>query len=527
MTIATEEILNQTCDRPSLQKLPSASAYHVDCEANLKVIMSQEQPSDRINDCRERLNQEDDSTKLPFELAWNCIDRGNFTDAVSILSKLDGKARFLANTLIELAAARKGASDAQLTQLCEALHNTSKVSAKTIEFSRAIDLLWCAEVGARLSPETILTRQKYHYLTYHLQHLVVRTLCKNNRHKTALSHALQFELLNRRTEAELWARIALGLSGEERDRVLEQAASIGNLRPMIQDGGGEEAEAHSAVLELFARHGLSSEHPATKSAGDGLLELAKEEPPKYIGWATCQAAVAAALAAADRKDEGWYRWATQLHEWIFQKKYKKQSTAALALAAVALGFASEAGLNDIARSLTAKPFNDAKAVLRAIAVREWEEEDTAEELVQLSRQGVDVKDRMEAFLDREEKYGFPQVKRFIRGCRLCLSDERLEQLLAEASYSPGALVQGAVYGFSDEPERKRHYLARGYPEGDRYGVYTENVLLPYLSLEMMAKGERFYSEQGVTKGLSSLALKHFLEGRIHNAARAISSIKES
>ena len=478
---------------------------------------------DWISAARELLAHPPSHDCPQLHAALRAVEAGEVGDAHAALAELDETPRLIATFMVEIGAARAGVDPAALDRLCLGFHAVEAHVVSLDDLPRRLGLTWADEVGVQLPASSVAARDAYG----HGQWLQVRTaerLLESGRAEAAIAHAERIDAHARETVADVWARLGLCFAADDprRDAALLQAARAGAVRPMIQDGG-EEASAFGAALRRFADGGVPADHPAVRLAHAGLLALAKTRARKDVrSYGVMVAGVAAGLRAEREQERGWLELARALEAAVWSDDLAARVGAAVALGSHACGLLDDAGLRERGRQWLPNLDHVAPELLRAFARGELSMEDKPEHLLALRRAGVDVDARIEAALNHERRIGDPKVERFVRGCRMGLPDARLEALLAEVrdASRAEALVHGAALGFGDEPERRAAYLARGYPEGDRFGNYTED-LVHLLPEAKRREGERFYARHGETSALANLAAAALALGSIDEAARIV------
>jgi hypothetical protein len=218
------------------------------------------------------------------------VEAGQFIEASEAVRTLNDVAqRRFATLVIELRAAAAAAVEnnnnttekttaaiAALVELCRAndrsgLHDNNAADHNGLP--RDLFETWARTVGPRLPVEMLVDRDKF-FSCHHggrLLRAVVDAHCDAGQWAAAAVVARRLVHSNDVEEmARQWARIGLGLPAGSgaREEALMIAAKAGNARPKIQHGG-EEAAAHGAAIEAFARGKLRYDHPAVRTAVQG------------------------------------------------------------------------------------------------------------------------------------------------------------------------------------------------------------------------------------------------------------------
>lgn len=433
--------------------------------------------------------------------ALSAIEAGQLETAAAALVDLNEDQRPLATFLVEIAAAaRPEVDDDALDTLCQALH---ALPANTVDLSKLPDRLthaWAEAVAPRLAPATVARRDAFG----HGQHLLgqaIEMLCAEGAAPRALAYAALLDPHHREEVAQAWVQIGLSLPADhaERDAALMQAAQAGNARPMIQDGG-EEASAHGVALNAMARGGIAADHPAVTTSLKGLTKLGKHRARKDVrSFGVATACIGAASRVVDTGDAAWLAIAEQLLALIWDEgPLRNRAEAACALARQAPDLPADYPPID-------GPQRDPYA-----------------DLVRRRAAGEDVADAIEAALTAWDGNGLKAATLFVQGCRLDLDDARLATLLADVRPKdrPEALVEAAHYAVAASDARRAGWLNQGYPEGDRFGIFSADVLHLLSPARQMA-GELYYAAEGITRALAHLVGLHMQAGRLDDAARVI------
>ena len=456
------------------------------------------------------------------------VEVGDLYAAGERLEELDERQRLLATFLVELAAADTDADPGDLARLCERLHGLARNLVDLSDLPHTLLTTWATRVGTRLPPDIVAARDAYGYGPT-LSRQVVEHLCADGRAESAIGYAAHIDAHWRDDRARAWAQVGVGLEPghPERARALGHAAAAGDARPMIQNGG-EESTAHGTAMELFARGGLAADDPAVVRSVAGLRKLGRTRARKDVrSHGAAIAAVAAGLRSADSADGGWLQHALALREAIYDAELGARADAALLLAERALGQCDGDAFATRARGLLGESAGEHPELVRELAEGRFRRQPRPEDLAVLRRTGVDVSAETAAALDTWDGYGRREIARFVTGCRLSLGDAELAELLAaiREKERPEALVKGARYGFDGDDERRARYLERGYPEGDRFGIYSAD-LLHLLSPARRLAGEDFYARTGEAGALAQLAAEAMARGDIADASRAIAKIAQ-
>ena len=479
-----------------------------------------------LDACRTLLSADSTPQCPQLSAALAEVAKGEVYAAAEQLEQLDELQRVLATFLVELAAVDAGIEGEALAALCVRLHVLPKNLVELFDLPRSLLIVWGSKVAPRLPAEVVAARDAYGHgpmlLRWGIEHL-----CEQGRAADALPYAEQIDAYWREERARCWALIGTGLAADhpQREAALGHASAAGNARPMIQDGG-EESNAHGIAMELFARGQVAADDPAVARSVAGLLKLGRKRARKDVrSHGAMSAAVAAGLRAADSEDEGWLEHALALRKAIWDDHLVARADAASLLAEQALGRCEGEAFEQRARKLLGDAAPPTAEFVRQLAEDKFRSKPRPEDLGALRRAGVDVSEQITEALAEWDGYGRREIASFVTGCRIGLDDAELDELLAKVREDERAeaMVKGARYGFTGDDARKARYLEQGYPQGDRFGIYSEGML-HLLSPAKRLEGEDHFARSGDSGALAQLCAEAMQRGDIEGATRAIAKL---
>ena len=488
---------------------------------------------DSINFDWYKFTEELVSTKVeegckPFLLALEKIKQGNVSGAITALQDLNELQYLLSVIILEIQHIKLGGDRSLLPLFTIALReNVAIGSVDTSHIYHKIASIWAKDVCALLPDEDVIYRNQYQKYDGLLVK-VINERCRLGLHIEALPLVNKVNSYYRETLSKTWANVISGLpEGDVKEQSLMDLARVGAYRPMIQDGG-EEASAFANAIEGFSEIDLESSHPAVQLSFKGLLRLSRHRAPKDVrSFGTYTAQVAAARAASRLKHDGWFEIAKALADNIYDKDLKQRAVVALQLAEFHCSEKPIPKLQPIIESigLVWSDINDPLLVLNNyIDSKPLKKVSADDELTNAIIAGKDMSAEVALRMaqeDNENRYHTPAYNRFLLGCELCLPDEQLNKLYEELGRGDEeALVTGASRLLPNQPERVLPYLKRGYPQGDRFGIYTER-LLPFLTPDLLAKAEKFFIDHEESEPLTLFIAHWVLHDNLHNAARIL------
>ncbi|MGF1723334.1 hypothetical protein [Photobacterium nomapromontoriensis] len=481
------------------------------------------------------LSSQSDEGCKPFLDAYDKLKLGDICGAVSALDELNELQYYLSTIMLEIQLVELDGDVTQLPLFTQGLRENVPVgSVDTWGIYHDLIRIWEEKVGVLLPYDEVMYRNQYSNSDGTLQG-VIYALCEQGMHEKAIPYAKASNTHNREYLAESWAKIIQGLAdGEFKDRAICSLASLGALRPMIQDGG-HEAAAYGTAIETFAAIRLDCNHPEVQRCYKGLLRLARHYAPRDArsGGTFC-AAVAAARLAGKQNHEGWYEIAENLTKYIWSDDLNHRARVALELASCQMEKCSIENLKEHVELIgyAWSTIDDPVFILNQyVDSKSQQKQDADTELANAVKAGKDVSALVEQRMadeDRNNPYYTKEGNRFELGCKLCLPDDELEKLYSAIypSWQKESLIKGVARGFNGQPERVLPYLIRGYPEGDEFGIYTKH-LLPYLTNELLDKAEKFYIENERSEPLTLLAAYWFTNGDLQKATRIIGKLGEA
>ncbi len=475
----------------------------------------------------------DEERSLPLSVAIEKLKVNDVQAAINALDVMTDEQYYLSILILELFYVKLSEEKSELPKFTFALRNKVSVSAvRDMDIPWKFSQEWVDKVAVFLPDDDVIMRANYYgdILIY----LTIRQRCRLGMHEISIPLALEMNEEDREMLANAWSSIVLGLEdGECKDQSLMQLASIGSSRPMIENGG-EESYAYGVAIKTFCELGLDSEHPSVSISFKGLLRLSRHMAEKDVrsgGAFTAQ--IAAARYAGENKHYGWLEIAKELTPNIYNSELNKRAKLALKLAEFYINGEDVDDLKNIVASsgLAWSNKDDIIASLWKFIEDDIPSHNQDYELANAVKAGKDVSvqiaERMKEITEKYAGYYNLKEQRFVLACRLCLPDEQIAHYYEDLSpcLEKEALVDGATYGFQGQPERKLLYLERGYPEGDKHALRTQD-LLPILTPDLIRKAERFFREKDVTRGLISLALYWFSKDDLVNASRIINYLSE-
>jgi len=461
----------------------------------------------------------------PFLTALESVKQGDVSAAVAALQDLNELQYLLSVVILEIEYVKLGNDPCLLPLFTAALREKMTLRPyKLPDFYHKIEAVWSKEVGVLLSDNDIIYRNKYQRGS-DLLFVIINERCRTGLYSEALPLVNKINSYYRERLSETWVKVISGLpEGNVKEQALMTLAKIGECRPLIRDGG-EEAGAFANAIKGFSDLGLDSEHPAVQVSFKGLLKLSSYHAPEDVrSFGTFTAQVAAAKVAGRLKHDGWFEIAKALANNIYDEHLKQRANVVLKLAEFHRLEKPITELHSIIESvgLICSSIDNPLCVLNNyIDIKPLKKVSPDEELANAIIAGKDMTAEVALRMvkeDTENRNNNSIYNRFILGCELCLSDEQLDEIYNILDWwNDEALVKGALRLSERQPERVLKYLNRGYPKGDRDGVYTEQ-LLPILNAELLIKAEKYFIERKETKPLVVFTAHHALKGNFKRAA---------
>ncbi|CCO48621.1 hypothetical protein VIBNISOn1_570011 [Vibrio nigripulchritudo SOn1] len=457
--------------------------------------------------------------------AFEHIENLNINKALNEIEELNEIQYFFIILLLSIKWIKNDGGKEELRNFIIPLREKVPVNSVRGSCSTPILKSWVSIVGIHLDTDDIVSLNDY-FIGDSLISEVIEEHCKTGTYSEAIPLAYRLNHDFPETRADSWAKIVSGMVYDPfAYDYIDELASIGLARPMVAEGH-QEAYAHGVAIKTFCAMGLDSDHPCVQKSVKNLSFISYSK--KYgleSSYGVFLAIVSSAWRAGETNHDGWFAIAESLFASLVEPHLKNSANFALTLSKFSRSKVDISYLKKHSKFIGIEWEGQYPDISQLYKHLVDEREKACYDEYMLARsviKGEDVKDKVEERLLLKElphNVYRKELKVFVMGCKLCLPDNHLAQLLEQVpeKEKKSALVEGAAYGFSAQPHRAISYLLGAYPEGDDIGSFTEQ-LLPILTPDLIDQAQQFHSKMGNNSALIAFIFHHFEKNELSKVA---------